>query len=131
MWRVCRSSASSVRLRVSPRTTTRLGMMLLARPPSMRPTFAVVAAEDTGAVGADHVAVDDGTNVVGGRHGVHVAAQQERRDVGRGPRKMGDEVAGVAADLVAGVVDLHAGAHALEDGREPLGHVALALGDAT
>jgi hypothetical protein len=90
----------------------------------------VVAAEHRAAVRADDVAVDDGADVVGGRYGVHVAAQQERRDVGRRPRKARDQVAGVAADLVARVVDLHGGAQPLEDRGEALGDVALALGHA-
>src|SRR5256885_14322022 len=90
----------------------------------------VVAAEHRGAVRADDVAIEDGTHVVGGRHGIHVAAQQKRRDAGRRARKARDEVAGVAADLVAGVVDLHGGADTLEDRGEALGDVALALGHA-
>src|SRR5687768_11011585 len=44
MWPVCASSPSTLRLRVSARSTTRFGMMLLAIPPSMRPMFAVVSA---------------------------------------------------------------------------------------
>src|SRR5262249_30077747 len=79
--------------------------------------------------GADDVAVDDGTNVVGGGHGVHVTAQQKWRDVGRGARKASQQVAGVAADLFPGVVDLHARAQVLENRGQAFGDIALALAD--
>src|SRR5215831_8560893 len=44
MCSVCASSFSTLRLRVSPSTTTRVGTMLVARPPWMRPRLAVVSA---------------------------------------------------------------------------------------
>src|SRR5262249_48308471 len=68
--------------------------------------------------------------VIGGRHGIHVTAEQERRDVGRRPRKVRHEIADVAADLLSRVIHLHAGAHALENRDQALGDVAFALGHA-
>src|SRR5882724_667713 len=44
MWSVWAASRTRSWLRASPRTRTSSGMMLVARPPSMRPMFAVVSA---------------------------------------------------------------------------------------
>src|SRR5438046_2966785 len=90
----------------------------------------VVAAEHRGAIGADDVAVDDAPDVAGRRHGVHVAAQEQRSDVRCRAGKTREQVAGVAADLVSRVVDLHGRSHTLEDRGQTLGDVAFALGHA-
>ena len=86
----------------------------------------VVAAEDGGAVGLDHVALRDGPDVLAGHHGVHVGAQQERRGRRCGSRNTGEDVAGVGADLAAGVVHFHLRAERFQRGDETPGHRRLA-----
>jgi hypothetical protein len=93
-------------------------------------TGLVVAAEYRGAVGADDVAVDDGSDVFPRHHRVHVRAQQERRHIGSGAREARQHVAGVGAHARTGVVDLDGGAHAGEDLLQTPGDGALSLGDA-
>jgi hypothetical protein len=90
----------------------------------------VVTAQHGRAVGPDHVGVDDGTDVLAGDHGVHVCGEQERRRIRYRPRDAREHVAGVAADLVARVVDRDRGAQTLERRDEPLGHPSFTTREA-
>src|SRR3989442_3718175 len=68
--------------------------------------------------------------MVGRRHGVHVAAQEKRSDVGCRTGKAREQVAGVAGDLASRVVDVPGRSHTLEDRGQTLGDVAFQLGHA-
>ena len=73
----------------------------------------VVAAENGRAVGADDIAVNDRLDAFAGKDCVHVAAEHQRfRRFGS--RQGGDEVAGVAADFFAGIVELDLEAERLQ-----------------
>src|SRR5436309_1658258 len=118
MWSVWAASRARSWLRASPRTRTSSGTMLVARPPSMRPMFAVVS-EDRGAVGADDVGLDDRLDALTGDDRVHVRAEEERGRVAGGARQVRDEVARLAAERRARAVEAHLGAQGVELLRQP------------
>ena len=89
----------------------------------------VVAAEHRGAVCAYTVTLDDGLDAATGDDRVHVRAHHDGLGSGERARKARDDVAGVAADLRACVVNLHFRAHLLAECTDALGHVALLARD--
>src|SRR5919198_441731 len=89
----------------------------------------VVAAEHGRAVGADDVPLDDGLDTSAGDDRVHVGAHHDGLGVGDRAREARDDVAGVAADLLPGVVDLDLRAQLLADPFDALGDLALLARD--
>ncbi len=89
----------------------------------------VVAAEDGRAVGADDVALDDGLDALAGDDRVHVRAHHDGVGACDGAGEARDDVAGVAADGRARVVDEDLGAHLLAELFDALGHLALLARD--
>jgi hypothetical protein len=90
----------------------------------------VVPAQHAGVIGVDDVSLDHGADLAGRGHGVHVTREEKRRRGRVRPREAREDIAGVAAHLLAGVVHLHAGAHVLENGFEPPPDLALLSGQA-
>src|SRR5262245_36443804 len=89
----------------------------------------VVAAEDGLPVAADHVVLDEGADALARADGVHVRAEEQRRRVG-GAGDVRDQVAGLAADGDAGVVEPDLRAELSELAGEARRDPALAAGEA-
>src|SRR5207237_923919 len=66
----------------------------------------VVAAEHRGAVAADHIVLDDGSDADARLDRVHVRAEEERRRV-HGAGHVRDQVSRLTDDLGAGAVEAH------------------------
>ena len=65
----------------------------------------VVAAEHGGTVGAQDVTFEDRYDAFAGDHCVHMRGQQQRLARRRVTGKLGEQIADVAADFLAGVID--------------------------
>ncbi len=85
----------------------------------------VVATQHGRAIGANDVAFNDWFHAFAGNDRVHVRAHHDRLGIGNRAREARDDIAGVAADGTASVVDLNLRAHFLAVLLEALGDIAL------
>ncbi len=88
-------------------------------------TALVVSAEDSRAIGADNVALDDRLDAFARDDRVHVRAHHDRRRARNRAGKPSDHVAAVAADFFASVVNLDLRAHLLAVLLDSQRHLAL------
>src|SRR5260370_32524236 len=85
----------------------------------------VIAGEHGRFIGADDVAFDDWLDAFTGNNGVHVRAHHDRIGARNRARETSDDFAGVAADCLSGVIDLHLRPYLFPVFLAALGAVAL------
>ncbi len=88
----------------------------------------VVAAEHGTAVGAQDISIANRFDAFTRHYGIHVRREEKRRGVRHVSRKVRDQVADVAADLFAGVVDKNRRAELYHLALKTQGDVALPAG---